>query len=140
MTTFAKSAGYLAFSGLLLLLLAGCDRPLKLQPIPPGASVVALGNSVTFGTGAPTGEDWPTRLAQKTGWQITNAGVPGDTAEQAPPEPLINSLSIALPFEPASKQLLLESPSLEARAEALMAVLEIDTAIDPDDGGPSFMQ
>ena len=63
-----------------------------------------------------------------------------DTAEQAPPEPLINSLSIALPFEPASKQLLLEAPTLEARAEALMAVLEIDTAMDPDDGGPSFMQ
>ncbi len=63
-----------------------------------------------------------------------------DTAEQAPDEPLINSLSIALPFEPASKQLLLESPSLEARAEALMAILEIDTALDPDDGEPPSMQ
>lgn len=63
-----------------------------------------------------------------------------DTAEQAPHEPLINSLSIALPFEPASKQLLLESPSLEARAEALIAILEIDTALDPDDGEPPSMQ
>lgn len=64
-----------------------------------------------------------------------------DTAEQAPPEPLINSLSIALPFEPASKQLLLEAPSLDARAEALIAILEIDTAIvDPDDGEPPSMQ
>jgi len=63
-----------------------------------------------------------------------------DTAEQAPPEPLINSLSIALPFEPASKQLLLESPSLDARAEALIAILEIDTALDPDDGEPPSMQ
>jgi len=63
-----------------------------------------------------------------------------ETAEQAPHEPLINSLSIALPFEPAAKQLLLESPSLEARAEALIAVLEIDTALDPDDGEPPSMQ
>lgn len=63
-----------------------------------------------------------------------------DTAEQAPPEPLINSLSIALPFESASKQLLLEAPSLEARAEALIAILEIDTAVDPDDGEPPSMQ
>jgi len=63
-----------------------------------------------------------------------------DTAEQAPPEPLINSLSIALPFEPASKQLLLESPTLEARAGALIAILEIDTALDPDDDEPPSMQ
>ena len=63
-----------------------------------------------------------------------------DTADQAPHEPLINSLSIALPFEPASKQLLLESPSLAARAEALIAILEIDTALDPDDGEPPSMQ
>ena len=84
MTTFAKSVGYLAFTGLLVLFLASCGRqPLKLQPIPSGASVLAFGNSVTFGTGALTGQDWPTLLAQKTGWQITNAGVPGDTAEQA---------------------------------------------------------
>ena len=63
-----------------------------------------------------------------------------DTAEQAPPEPLINSLAIALPFEAASKQLLLESPSLLERAEALIAILEIDTAVDPDDGEPPSMQ
>lgn len=63
-----------------------------------------------------------------------------DTAEQAPNEPLINSLSIALPFEPASKQLLLEAPTLEDRAEALIAILEIDTALDPDDDAPPFMQ
>ncbi len=83
MTTFTKSVGDLAFAGLLLLWLAGCGQPLKLQPIPPGASVLALGNSVTFGTGAVAGEDWPTLLAQKTGWRITNAGIPGDTAEHA---------------------------------------------------------
>ena len=75
MTTFAKSVGDLAFAGLLLLWLAGCGQPLKLQPIPPDASVLALGNSVTFGTGAVAGEDWPTLLAQKTGWRIAHAGL-----------------------------------------------------------------
>ncbi len=83
MTPFAKSIGYLAFSGLLLLGLAGCGPHPKLQPIPPGTSVLAFGDSVTFGTGARAGQDWPTLLAEKTGWPITNAGVPGDTAEQA---------------------------------------------------------
>ena len=42
--------------------------------------MLALGDSVTYGTGAARGEDWPSLLAQKTGWKVVNAGVPGDTA------------------------------------------------------------
>ena len=61
------------------------------------------------------------------------------TAQAAPPEPLINSLSIALPFDPPAKQLLLEAADVKARAEALTALLEIDTA-DPGDDDPPPMQ
>jgi hypothetical protein len=32
-------------------------------------------HSVTFGTGAAPGQDWPTLLAAMTGWRIVNAGV-----------------------------------------------------------------
>jgi acyl-CoA hydrolase len=52
-------------------------------PVPAGASVLAFGDSVTFGTGAGPGEDWPGLLASRTAWRIANAGVPGDTAEAA---------------------------------------------------------
>ena len=38
---------------------------------------------MTFGTGAGPGADWPSRLAALSGWQISNAGIPGDTAEAA---------------------------------------------------------
>jgi len=69
--------GFLAIS----VLLGGCGKPLELPAIRPGATVLAFGDSVTFGTGAATGEDWPTLLASKTGWRVENAGVPGDTAE-----------------------------------------------------------
>jgi len=62
-------------------LIAACGRELKLTAVPPGETVLAFGDSVTFGTGAAPGEDWPTALALKTGWQVINAGVPGDTAE-----------------------------------------------------------
>ncbi|MFC5371965.1 LON peptidase substrate-binding domain-containing protein [Brevundimonas faecalis] len=57
-----------------------------------------------------------------------------DTAEAAPPEALINSLSMALPFEPPEKQALLEASALDARAEALTALLRIDAAASDDDG------
>lgn len=60
-----------------------CGRQPKLAPLPAGSRVIAFGDSVTYGTGAGASEDWPTRLAALTGWQISNAGVPGDTAEAA---------------------------------------------------------
>lgn len=65
------------------LLLAACGGGKKAQPLPAGSPVLAFGDSVTFGTGAAPGEDYPTRLAAISGWNITNAGIPGDTAEAA---------------------------------------------------------
>lgn len=64
-------------------LFVACGRGKKPEPLRPGSVVVAFGDSVTHGTGAAPGEDWPSRLAALTGWQIRNAGVPGDTAQAA---------------------------------------------------------
>ena len=61
-----------------------------------------------------------------------------DTAEAAPQEALINSLAMALPFEPPEKQALLEAETLDARAEALTALLRIDAASDGDDDNPAM--
>lgn len=63
--------------------LAACGEKPRLLLLAPGSRVLAFGDSVTYGTGAGRGEDWPTLLAQRTGWQIANAGIPGDTAEAA---------------------------------------------------------
>ena len=60
---------------------AACGREAKLPALAAGARVLAFGDSVTYGTGAGEGEDWPTLLAQATGWDIVNAGIPGDTAQ-----------------------------------------------------------
>ena len=65
----------------LLFAVSACTKPPVATVVAPGASVLAFGDSVTYGTGAAPGEDWPTRLAESTGWQIVNAGIPGDTAE-----------------------------------------------------------
>ena len=60
-----------------------------------------------------------------------------ESAEGAPADALINSLAMALPFEPGEKQLLLEALTLADRRDALIALLEIDAAMD-DDGPPSI--
>ncbi len=68
------------FLTLFLLLLAACsaDKP-KYAAIPQGATVLILGDSLSYGTGANEGEDYPTLLTTSTGWNIINEGVPGDT-------------------------------------------------------------
>ncbi|MFC7408539.1 GDSL-type esterase/lipase family protein [Hydrogenophaga atypica] len=66
-----------------MALLVACGRDTRHQAVPTGQTVLAFGDSVTHGTGASAGEDWPTLLAAATGWQMVNAGVPGDTAQAA---------------------------------------------------------
>lgn len=74
---------------LLLALLASagfsaCSRkPVQGQAVPAGATVLALGDSLTFGTGATPETAYPAVLARLTGWNVVNAGVPGHVAAQA---------------------------------------------------------
>jgi lysophospholipase L1-like esterase len=48
-----------------------------------GTSTIAFGDSLTAGYGAAPGEDYPSRLAEKIGTPVVNAGVSGDTTEAA---------------------------------------------------------
>lgn len=60
------------------------------------------------------------------------------SAETAPSDALINSLSMALPFDAMEKQALLEAPTMADRRETLVALLEIDAALGDDDDPPSI--
>ena len=64
-------------------------------------------------------------------------GVEWDVVNAAPAQALINSLSMALPFEPQEKQALLEAPGLEDRREVLTTLLEIEAAWPTDDDDAS---
>lgn len=67
-----------------LVPLAGCGRkPPRAQAIPPGATVLALGDSLTSGVGASSETAYPAVLQRLTGWKVVNAGVSGDTSAGA---------------------------------------------------------
>lgn len=65
---------------LFIFTLVSCGKSVeKYAAIPQGATVLILGDSLSYGMGANTGEDYPSLLTKTTGWNIINEGVPGDT-------------------------------------------------------------
>jgi len=65
------------FSGLLFLL-AACSGSTKLSPLAPGSTIVAFGDSLTFGTGVDATHSYPAVLAQLSGLNVIRSGVPGE--------------------------------------------------------------
>lgn len=59
-----------------------------------------------------------------------------DSVEQAPIETIVNVAAQICPFDPAAKQAMLESISLEDRTQALLALLEWDRAAGDDQQRP----
>ena len=80
-TPFSITRGILAL--IVLLLAVACGGTKKEAALPAGSKVLALGDSLTAPHGVKPGEDWPTLLAQKTGWIVINAGISGDTSAGA---------------------------------------------------------
>lgn len=72
--------GLTALLMVLPLWLGACSKTPQYAPLAEDATVVILGDSLSYGTGAGNGEDYPSLLAGSTGWHIVNAGVPGDTS------------------------------------------------------------
>src|SRR5207247_7747975 len=68
-----------------LTLAAGCSKFARPQgkTLAKEATLLCLGDSLTFGYGAAAGASYPQRLEQLTGHVTQNAGVNGDTAEGA---------------------------------------------------------
>ena len=109
-----------------LALLSACRQaPMGIR-VAPGQTVLAFGDSVTHGTGAGPGEDWPSLLAAKTGWQIVNAGVPGDTAQAARARlaPLLQAHRPALVIVELGGNDFLRRRAHEAVQEDLRAMLQ----------------
>ena len=49
----------------------------------PYDTIICFGDSLTYGTGASPGMDYPSQLSKMIGRPVINAGVPGDTTTRA---------------------------------------------------------
>ena len=71
----------------VLILVAGYgwlfSGPVIRNPNPAGENIICFGDSLTAGTGAPEGKDYPSQLSAMIGRPVINAGVPGDTTAGA---------------------------------------------------------
>lgn len=63
----------------LSLVSSGCDSggP-KIKPFDQNSRVLAFGDSLTHGTGAPKGQSYPDVLSALLGKEIINVGIPGE--------------------------------------------------------------
>ena len=60
--------------------MTGCGNEPTQTALPAGSTVVALGDSLTYGYGANTETAYPMVLAELSRWKVVNAGVNGDTS------------------------------------------------------------
>ncbi|MCK4834891.1 MAG: arylesterase [Gammaproteobacteria bacterium] len=65
-----------------VLILSGsltvCSDGAKLRPLDAGATIIAFGDSLTYGTGTSRNKAYPAILETLTGYNVINAGVPGE--------------------------------------------------------------
>ena len=64
-------------------LLAGCGKSTpRLPKVESGQTILAFGDSLTFGTGAEPGEAYPAVLEKLIGRKVVSEGVPGESTAQ----------------------------------------------------------
>jgi acyl-CoA thioesterase-1 len=62
-----------------LLTACGGREPVVLS----GENIICFGDSLTYGTGAVPGKNYPAQLAEMIGQPVINSGIPGDTTARA---------------------------------------------------------
>jgi Lon protease-like protein len=83
--------------------------------------------------------DRPRLIATLRSYLIANnLNADWDRINSASNERLVNTLSILSPYGPEEKQCLLEAPDLRSRAEALVALAEMELATRDDGSGTSL--
>ncbi len=112
----------------------GSDQPFRLADVDfePYAADFVCGHG-------EEAVDRPRLLATlKSYLEANNLSADWERINNAGNERLVNTLSILSPYGPEEKQALLEAPDLKARAEALVALAEMELATRDDGSGTSL--
>lgn len=72
------SKRYNLFFVIFCFCIAGCSEPIPLPKLTDEAVILAFGDSLTYGTGASQGHDYPSILSSMTSLNVINKGVPGE--------------------------------------------------------------
>ena len=64
----------------VILLLLSCDSGVLLKPLSKNAVILALGDSITYGTGAKHEQAYPAHLQTLISRPVINAGIPGEVS------------------------------------------------------------
>lgn len=62
----------------LSILLVSCTSQPQLPKLSPPSVILAFGDSLTYGTGAGRSEAYPAVLERLSGFEVVNAGIPGE--------------------------------------------------------------
>ena len=58
------------------------ESPTKLSPLSADTIILAFGDSLTYGTGARNGQDYPSLLSKMTNLKVINEGVSGEISSE----------------------------------------------------------
>lgn len=68
--------------GVVLTFAPACSKPPQLPRLSADATVLAFGDSLTYGRGAAPSQSYPAVLERLTGRRVINAGVPGEVTSE----------------------------------------------------------